>query len=200
MGLYFLWPLLSSAVLGYLVIAWMAGAVIDLSISERPSEWRLLLARTLILAAVGSAVVYWLVFGVVWATPKLSWMKGTTFVQKQSVTRPTLVYTSADWCIPCKEMDATTFRSPKVKRATRGVLLVKIDVTNTPPEPVADWISRKELKGVPTMVFLKPGGRELRELRAEGYLGAGEFSKRLQTLKDKASSNLKLLPSTRNTG
>jgi thiol:disulfide interchange protein DsbD len=188
-ALYFLWPLVSPELLGYLVIVWIFVAVLDLSLRQIPSDRRLAVGRSLMLLILGGFLLYWLVFGLLWTNPKLNWVKGTTFVKKRTVEMPTVVYTGADWCIPCKEMNVTTFQSLRVKRSAEGVKLVKIDMTTTPPEPVSKWISRHNLVGVPTMVFLKPGGSELKELRAEGYVSASKFSNLLNRLKEASTKN-----------
>lgn len=78
----------------------------------------------------------------------------------------------ADWCIPCKEMDKTTFVNSQVVEKSRSFVMLKLDLTGS-RNPLAKKLEKKlQIKGVPTYVFLKPDGEEIRELRTVGYIKA----------------------------
>src|SRR5207253_1471545 len=73
--------------------------------------------------------------------------------------RPVLIDFEAAWCLPCREMDRTTFRDPAVVRAAADFVMVKVDVT-TEDERSSALTGRFGVAGVPTLVLLGPDGRE----------------------------------------
>lgn len=94
--------------------------------------------------------------------------------------RPVMMDFSADWCIPCHEMELTTLSDPRVVAAARKFDRYKVDLTKY-DSPEAD-ASRKRyaIAGVPTIVFLGVDGREIAHARVEGYLAAEPFLERLR--------------------
>ena len=73
--------------------------------------------------------------------------------------RPVLIDFEAAWCLPCREMDRTTFRDPAVVRSAADFVMVKVDVT-TEDERSSALTGRFGVVGVPTLVLLGPDGRE----------------------------------------
>jgi thiol:disulfide interchange protein DsbD len=94
--------------------------------------------------------------------------------------RPVMMDFSADWCIPCHEMEVTTLSDPRVVAAARKFDRYKVDLTKY-DSPEAD-ASRKRyaIAGVPTIVFLAADGREIAPARVEGYLAVEPFLERLR--------------------
>jgi thiol:disulfide interchange protein DsbD len=93
--------------------------------------------------------------------------------------RPVLLDFEAAWCLPCREMDRTTFRDARVVRAAAPFAALKVDVTTADARTNA-VMSRFEVVGVPTYVLLGPDGRERR--RFVGLVGAEEMSRALEAL------------------
>lgn len=83
--------------------------------------------------------------------------------------RPVFIDCFADWCIPCKELDASTFSHPEVIAASREFVMLKADLTSTKYESVRAFSKKFAIKGVPTLIFLKPDGTEIEELRVTGF-------------------------------
>jgi thiol:disulfide interchange protein DsbD len=83
--------------------------------------------------------------------------------------RPVFIDSFADWCIPCKELDKLTFSHPEVVAASREFLMLKADLTSNQDESAKTFSRKFRIKGVPTLIFLKPDGTEIEELRITGF-------------------------------
>lgn len=90
---------------------------------------------------------------------------------------------SADWCLPCKELDHRTFSQPEVVDATADILTVRADLTESTSPEVAKLRKGYAIKGVPTVVFLDRNGAEREELRVFGFVDKKEFLERIRRLK-----------------
>lgn len=93
--------------------------------------------------------------------------------------RPAVIDFSADWCLPCLELERKTFADPRVAEALSRRTLLKADLTRMgSPESVA-LAEKYGILGVPTIVFLDADGRERQELRLVGFENADRFLERL---------------------
>jgi thiol:disulfide interchange protein DsbD len=81
----------------------------------------------------------------------------------------------ADWCTSCKEMEATTFLNPTVRRALSGTVLLRADVTANNADARA-LLKRFGIYGPPTIAFYGPDGRERSRYRIVGYMNGAEFA------------------------
>ncbi len=93
--------------------------------------------------------------------------------------RPAVIDFSADWCLPCLELEKKTFADPRVREALGRRSLLKADMTKiSSPESVA-LAEKYGILGVPTVIFLDANGREREDLRLVGFENADEFLERL---------------------
>ncbi|MBP1767289.1 MAG: dsbD [Candidatus Aminicenantes bacterium] len=86
-----------------------------------------------------------------------------------SAGRPVFIDSFADWCIPCKEMDKRTFSRPEVIELSREFAMLKADLTSRKDPGVGEFYEKYRIKGVPTLIFIKPDGTEMAELRGAGF-------------------------------
>jgi thiol:disulfide interchange protein DsbD len=83
--------------------------------------------------------------------------------------KPVFIDFYADWCLPCKELDDRTFSTPEVISASKDFKMLKVDLTSA-DDPKSTVLQQKyQIQGVPTLVFLKPDGKEMAELRVTGF-------------------------------
>jgi thiol:disulfide interchange protein DsbD len=94
-----------------------------------------------------------------------------------------LIDFSAEWCLPCKELDHRTFSHQEVVDATADVLTMKADLTETASPGVARLRKQYAIKGVPTVVFLDRDGKEREDLRVFGFVDKNDFLGRIQRMK-----------------
>ena len=99
--------------------------------------------------------------------------------------KPVFIDSFADWCIPCKELDKMTFNQPEVVAASRYFVMLKTDLTSGADPKVKAFYKKYEVRGVPTLIFLKPDGTEIAELRGTGFetkdVFLGKMNKALET-------------------
>lgn len=81
----------------------------------------------------------------------------------------------ADWCIPCKELDAITFVDPKVVEAGKNFVSFKADLTKSGDDKVKKLVKDFNIKGVPTILIFNEKGEEV--YRLTGFVNGEEFLK-----------------------
>ncbi|MFH1754841.1 MAG: protein-disulfide reductase DsbD [Candidatus Latescibacterota bacterium] len=95
-----------------------------------------------------------------------------------------LIDFSADWCIPCKELDHKTFSELAVVDATSAFVNLRADLTHSGSEATIALRKQYEILGVPTVVFIDRSGNERKDLRVVGFVDKTEFLSRLSRLTD----------------
>lgn len=81
-----------------------------------------------------------------------------------------VLYFSADWCIPCLEMERTTFTDQRVIAAMEPKVRLKVDLTSFDSPQSEELRMRHEIIAVPSIIFLNGDGEEIQHARAEGFL------------------------------
>jgi thiol:disulfide interchange protein DsbD len=113
--------------------------------------------------------------------PSVEWTPYTADAYEQSVAdgRPIVLDFYADWCIPCLELDRSTFTDPAVIDAMDEYDRYKVDLTNF-DSPESEALRQQfDIAGVPTIVFIDVNGQERKSARVVGFLGPTEFIDRM---------------------
>ncbi|HEX2984001.1 MAG TPA: thioredoxin domain-containing protein [Ignavibacteriales bacterium] len=80
----------------------------------------------------------------------------------------------ADWCIPCKELDALTFSDPNIIEMTKNFDSYKVDMTKSISDETDALRKRFDIKGMPTVLIIGSNGKEA--ARITGFVDAKEFA------------------------
>jgi thiol:disulfide interchange protein DsbD len=125
-----------------------------------------------------------LVAGIAFAIPansgksEVSWQRYEASMLGASSQQPTIIDFYADWCIPCKELDAKTFSDDRVAGELKRFKRVKANLTAADDPKTKELSKQYAIVGVPTVVFLDSSGNELRDLRLTGFEEPDKFVER----------------------
>ena len=86
---------------------------------------------------------------------------------------PVIIDFYADWCIPCKELDAATFSNEKVIEEADQFHTFKADMTKSLSPEVEKLKEKYNIIGVPTVLIINSEGKEVK--RITGFIEADEF-------------------------
>ncbi|HTA76148.1 MAG TPA: cytochrome c biogenesis protein CcdA [bacterium] len=94
--------------------------------------------------------------------------------------KPVFIDFSANWCLPCKELEIKTFPDIRVREELKNWVLLKADLTQYSSGPVEELKKAYGIQGVPTLIFLGADGQERKNLRAVGFITPDEMMAKLQ--------------------
>jgi thiol:disulfide interchange protein DsbD len=174
LALFYLEPVLPAGVRSaawslLLIVAGLYLGIIDRTAAgSRGFTW---FKRSAGAAAVAAAL--WNVGAVRHSSP-IAWrpLTPTALAAARATGHPSVIDFTAEWCIPCREMDATTFHDAAVVSQARGFAMLRADVTVTNGDAEALMREHRVL-GVPTYLFFTRDGVEA--ARLVGYVAAEEF-------------------------
>jgi len=183
LALYFLDPLLPNRIVARMLPYYAVGAGLFLGfISRAGRHWR---PFQVIRYAIGTLSIVALIAMLAHSRHPVAQLAfepfNPTLVETaKSAGRPVVIDFAADWCVPCREMERTTFVDPAVVREAAGFVRLRANLT---AENAANQAIIKQftVEGVPTTVFIDAHGA-IRKRRV-GYVGPGEFLEYLQEFK-----------------
>lgn len=182
-AIFFLSPILPAAVYRWLMFAFLAGVGVYLVAFDKLAKS--VRAFFLFKRLLGAALVAWAVMTVIPSQKAqgghIAWQPYSDEILQQAVAegKPVVIDFYADWCLPCKELEANTFSDPRVAKAFEGVVALKADLTRDEDPAVKAVKERFKIVGVPTIVFLDGSGREQESLRLVQFEPPDAFLKRM---------------------
>ena len=81
----------------------------------------------------------------------------------------------ADWCIPCKELDAMTFSDPRVAAESKKFSAYKVDMTQTLSDETEALRNKFRIVGMPTILIINSKGEEIE--RITGFMNSDHLLK-----------------------
>ena len=172
MAIYFLLPLLPDEVVGYILPVYMilAGVFVLFFEKKAKSVKGFQIFKTLFSVLIISIAVYALIPS---DTKSVAWQPYSEEAVAEISNRGVIIDFYADWCIPCKELDALTFSDPEVIKVSEEFETYKADLTETLSPEVEQLREKYKIVGVPTVLILNSKGEEVE--RITGFVTAEEF-------------------------
>jgi thiol:disulfide interchange protein DsbD len=122
--------------------------------------------------------------------PGVAWQpySDQVLTEARHLNKPLIIDFYATWCTPCRELEEVTFHDPAVvKEAADHFVMIKVDLTQSGNPLYEALLKQYEVKGVPTIVFLNPQSKELRDLRLVDYMPPDQFFKQMAEAKKRIS-------------
>lgn len=186
LALYFVSPLLPPRVRNIAAVALLAAAAIVLGLLDR--RGRDIVAFTVVkrsFAVLALIAAAWLALPEHPRPSGVAWQAFTSEALEaaRSAGKPAVVDFRADWCLPCIEMERTTFLAGEVAERSRDFVMLRADVTEMTKDSEA-MLSRYGVLGVPTTLFFRADGTEHR--RMVGYIAPADFTRLLDETREAA--------------
>ncbi len=181
MAFFFVDPILPKSIQGYaLPIFGIIAAVILLFFDKTANHIKGFRLFKTIFSVIVLAISIWALI----PSEKLSpdWQKFSISSYEQSLknNESMLIDFYADWCIPCKELDALTFSDPRVIKELESYTSYKVDMTQM-TEANEELRKKFNVIGMPTVLIINSKGEEVHRLT--GFVNADEFLKMLTNVK-----------------
>ncbi len=116
--------------------------------------------------------------------PRIDWQEASREKMAVSISsgKPVIMDFSADWCLPCKELDHFTFADARVVEYSEKIDMLFADLTTSGNAEVELLKKKFGVLGVPTVIFLDSKGNERSDLRFVGFVDADDFLDRMKKL------------------
>ena len=185
MALYFINPLIPKRIYNILFPLYIIGSGIYLLLfnkSGRNAPAFIFIKQ--IIAIVAIIIGTWFLKPEEKALSSMNWKpyNKKAYITALETEKPIILDFSADWCIPCKEMDKFTFSNSEVVKLSSQFSLFKIDLTSGTSSETISIKEKYNIKGVPTIVFIDKKGSEITNLRIFGFEKPEDFIKKMNKI------------------
>lgn len=174
MALYFLLPLLPETIRHYLMPVYMIIAALYLifvdKVANNMKGFRIFKTAFSVLII---AVSIYMLIPVEKKSPDWKYFSDSLYEQAVAGKQPIIIDFYADWCIPCKELDAMTFSDERVVRESGRFSTFKVDMTKSASETTERIRNKFKIVGMPTVLIINSQGEEVHRLT--GFVKADEF-------------------------
>lgn len=155
--------------------------------SDKPSylPWRFIL---LLVALAGVLVFAQSLYHGNVHNNRVAWLSNYDQASKEAAVagKPMLVFFSADWCTPCKQLKAWVFSDQEVADTIMTEFIpVMIDLTN-PGEYENNLANRYEVQGIPALFVTHPDGTLISQ--TAGYTNKEKLTAWLAQARDRFST------------
>lgn len=99
--------------------------------------------------------------------------------EAKQTNRPVFIDFRADWCSVCKDLELNVFPQPEIRALLKRMVALKIDATS-PDDAINQTLKQFGVVGLPTLIILKPDGKEISELRTIGFISTAQLEKKLR--------------------
>lgn len=173
MAFYFLDPILPKAIQGYsLPVFGIIAAIILLFVDKTANDAKgFRIFKTVFSVIVIAISIYALVPS---QNLEPEWKKFSIENYEASLNNKERMVIDfyADWCIPCKELDALTFSDKRVLNEFERFTVYKVDMTKN-NDVNEELRKRFNVVGMPTVLIIDSKGNEIKRLT--GFVNADEF-------------------------
>jgi len=187
MAFYFLKPVIGKAAttIGYGATALAAGIYLGWMESSKGGTTFTTLKKVVGAAAIVVSILIILVHMGVFpgqgAEASIDWKEfnESLLEEARASGTPVIIDFSADWCIPCHELEEKCFPDERVIEQAGKFVTLKVDMTRV-GEKQKKLKKRFDIRGVPTIIFIGKNGEEIKDIRITGFIEADELLKRMQ--------------------
>ncbi len=182
MAIYFIGPLLPKAVNFYLLPGVMIiSAFYLLFFDKLANDIKGFRIFKIIFSSLVIVVAVWMLWPVEKKSPAWETFSIESYETSIQQNDKMIIDFYADWCIPCKELDALTFSDEKVIEKSTEFKTFKVDMTKTMSDETTEIREKFKIIGMPTVLIINSNGKEVKRLT--GFINADEFLEMISTVK-----------------
>ncbi|MCK6518109.1 thioredoxin family protein [Myxococcota bacterium] len=107
----------------------------------------------------------------------------SALARAKAENKPLIIDFTAEWCAACKELEHFTYTDAEVITRSADFVPLMIDATSDKDPKVQALLKKYDVKGLPTVLFLKPDGAVISKLTLTGFEPADKFLPRMSAAK-----------------